>query len=173
MQHLDMTDTPIKRPGLKAIWAQSIDGIIGTGTDMPWHLPEDLQHFKETTSGHDVLMGRKTWESIPPRFRPLPGRRNIVLSSSPAGQWSQGAEVVTDYSNFDGWVIGGGSVYAATLALVQHIELTLIDLPLAHKLGEQAVYAPDIADFEVVSDSDWLVSKTGLRYKFQSLRRKQ
>ena len=68
---------------MKAIWAQSRDGIIGDGSTMPWHLPEDLHHFKNTTMGEDILMGRKTWESI--GSKALPGRTNLVLSTREPG----------------------------------------------------------------------------------------
>ena len=78
---------------LGAIWAQSLDRVIGTGTDMPWDVPEDLKFFKEVTMGHPVIMGRKTWESLP--FKPLPGRANHVLSSREPGAWSDGAFVST------------------------------------------------------------------------------
>jgi len=69
------------------IYARAANGVIGKGGAMPWHLPEDLAHFKALTQGAPVLMGRKTWESLPPRFRPLPGRLNIVITrqESPAG----------------------------------------------------------------------------------------
>jgi len=80
---------------LGAIWAQSLDGIIGDGEQMPWHVPEDLKHFKDVTMGAPVIMGRKTWESLNPKFRPLPGRENYVLSSRAPGQWSAGAQVIT------------------------------------------------------------------------------
>lgn len=60
---------------LGAIWAQSLDGIIGDGAQMPWHVPEDLKHFKEVTMGAPVIMGRKTWESLNPKFRPCPAGR--------------------------------------------------------------------------------------------------
>ena len=62
------------------IWAQSTNGVIGLDGAMPWHLPEDLAHFKRTTLGCPVVMGRKTWDSLPPKFRPLPGRKNIVIT---------------------------------------------------------------------------------------------
>ncbi|QTX05033.1 dihydrofolate reductase [Agromyces archimandritae] len=79
------------RPRIGLIWAQTADRIIGAGGRMPWHVPEDLAHFKELTLGAPVVMGRKTWESLSPRFRPLPGRRNIVVTRDPA--WSAaGAE---------------------------------------------------------------------------------
>ena len=62
------------------IWAQSTSGVIGRDGTIPWHLPEDLARFKQVTMGHTVVMGRRTWDSLPARFRPLPGRRNIVLT---------------------------------------------------------------------------------------------
>jgi dihydrofolate reductase len=62
------------------IVAVAANGVIGRGGKIPWHLPEDLQHFRETTMGHAVLMGRKTWESIPWKYRPLPGRLNLIIT---------------------------------------------------------------------------------------------
>ena len=76
---------------LGAIWAQCLDGVIGDGAGMPWHLPEDLKHFKAVTMGHPIIMGRRTWEALPKR--PLPGRPNHVVSSREAGTWSNGAFV--------------------------------------------------------------------------------
>jgi dihydrofolate reductase len=73
------------------IWAEASGGIIGNDGAMPWHLPEDLARFKALTSGSPVIMGRKTWDSLNPRFRPLPGRRNIVVTRR--GDWHEaGAE---------------------------------------------------------------------------------
>lgn len=69
-------------PRLGAIWAQTIDGVIGRDGVMPWHVPEDLAHFKEATAGKPVIMGRRTWESLPDTYKPLPGRTNIVVSRS-------------------------------------------------------------------------------------------
>ena len=69
---------------LGLVWAQARGGVIGKDGGMPWHVPEDLAHFKAVTSGHPVIMGRRTWESFPARFRPLPGRRNIVVTGSPS-----------------------------------------------------------------------------------------
>ena len=71
--------------------AQGSNGVIGFEGALPWHLPSDLRRFRELTMGHAVLMGRKTYESIPERFRPLPGRRNLVISSIP--DCAPGAEV--------------------------------------------------------------------------------
>src|SRR3954468_16198856 len=79
---------------LGIIYARSRNGVIGKDGVMPWHLPEDLAHFKRTTLGAPVIMGRKTWDSVPARFRPLPGRRNVVVTRDP--QWrADGAEHAT------------------------------------------------------------------------------
>ena len=68
---------------LAMIWAQSTSGIIGRGNDIPWHLPEDQARFKQLTLGQTVVMGRLTWESLPAKVRPLPGRRNVVITRDP------------------------------------------------------------------------------------------
>lgn len=75
------------------IWAEAEDGVIGKDGVMPWHIPEDLAHFKRITLGAPVVMGRKTWDSLPVRFRPLAGRRNIVVTRQQ--QWSvEGVDAV-------------------------------------------------------------------------------
>ncbi|MBB1037522.1 dihydrofolate reductase, partial [Dietzia natronolimnaea] len=76
---------------VRMVWAQARGGVIGDGRDMPWHIPEDLAYFKQATTGRPVVMGRATWDSIPARFRPLPGRRNIVCTRD-AGWSAEGAE---------------------------------------------------------------------------------
>lgn len=157
---------------LGAIWAESIDGIIGDGAGMPWHLPEDLRHFKSVTLGHPVIMGRKTWESLPKK--PLPGRTNHVLSSREPGDWSDGAYVSPDIPDLktDAWIIGGGQVYEATLDEVDVIERTLIDANFATQLGSSAVRAPRIGEeFSLTYDGDWLVATNGTRYKHQRFER--
>lgn len=114
-------------PVLGAVWAQTQDGVIGRGGDMPWYAPEDLAHFKAVTLGSPVVMGRATWDSFPPRFRPLPGRTNVVISRSvvtPVEQdgalWvpSLDAALRTAVAEAPGtvWVVGGGSVYEQALA---------------------------------------------------------
>lgn len=166
-----------------AIWAQTIDGVIGDGSGMPWHLPEDLKHFKAVTLGHPVIMGRRTWESLP--VRPLPSRRNHIVSSREGGAWSHGAFVSRDLPDIaDGWIIGGAQLYEATLDEVDVIERTLIDAHLAPHLGPKAVLAPRISgDFDLVSETEWTESEKGhlkigsaesapLRYRFQRFERK-
>src|SRR5579875_1104132 len=101
------------------IWAQAANGVIGRDNAIPWHIPADMARFRELTTGATMVMGRRTWESLPPRFRPLPGRRNVVLSRDQA--WTAGgAEVVHDLETAlrgdgDIWVMGGSAVYRAAL----------------------------------------------------------
>lgn len=109
-------------------------GAIGRGNELLCRLPEDMAHFKALTLGHSVIMGRKTWDSIPARFRPLPGRRNIVLSHQP-GLMLEGAE---RFASLDAalaacageaqvFVIGGAEIYALALPHADALELTEID----------------------------------------------
>lgn len=70
---------------LGAIWAQTDKGVIGRNGTMPWHVPEDLKHFQQTTAGKPVIMGMRTWESLPDTYKPLPGRVNIIVSRSVNG----------------------------------------------------------------------------------------
>ncbi|MCP1388362.1 dihydrofolate reductase [Corynebacterium sp. TA-R-1] len=158
---------------LGAIWAQSLDGVIGDGDTMPWHLPEDLRHFKEITMGRPIIMGRRTWEALP--VKPLPGRANHVLSSREPGRWSDGAYVSTDLPdlNTDAWIIGGGQLYEATLDEVDVIERTLIDVHLADAVTTP-VFAPRIGDeFSLTDDGEWQTSKSnGLKFKYQRFERK-
>lgn len=120
---------------LGMIWAQAAGGVIGRDGQLPWHLPEDLAHFKQVTLGAPVIMGRKTWESLPPRFRPLPGRRNIVVSRQ-AGWAAPGAEVAGSFDQAlawvadapAAWVIGGAQLYAQAEPLAQVAEITEVDL---------------------------------------------
>ena len=82
-----------RQPVVGGIWAQSPDGVIGADGSIPWHVPEDLRFFSRTTVGHPVIMGRRTWESFPERFRPLPGRPNIVITSRPDSVPTDGSRV--------------------------------------------------------------------------------
>lgn len=118
---------------LGLIYARAANGTIGKGGAMPWHLPEDLAHFKRLTSGCPVIMGRKTWDSLPARFRPLPGRRNIVVTRQE--NWSQnGAQRASSlhealrFCEHDAttWVIGGAQIYAQALPLADRVEVTEI-----------------------------------------------
>jgi dihydrofolate reductase len=122
---------------LTLIAALARNGVIGVDNRLPWHLPEDLQRFKALTMGQAVIMGRKTWESLPPKFRPLPGRRNIVVTRD-AAYVAEGATVVhslTDAAAAAGeqtaFVIGGAELYRQALPLASRLELTEIDADFA------------------------------------------
>lgn len=117
---------------VQMVWAQARGGVIGDGRDMPWHLPEDLAFFKQATSGRPVVMGRATWDSLPDRFRPLPGRRNIVCTRDPgwsaAGAERAGSvEAALESAGPDAVVIGGGQVYAAAVGAADECLVTEID----------------------------------------------
>lgn len=119
---------------LRLIYARAANGTIGRGNAMPWHLPEDLAHFKQLTLGSTVVMGRKTWDSLPPRFRPLPGRANIVVTRQP--DWNAdgavraaGLEEALGIAQAHGdvaWIIGGAQIYAQALPLANGVEVTEI-----------------------------------------------
>jgi dihydrofolate reductase len=163
--------------GLALVWAQTPDGVIGRDGGLPWNVPEDMAHFRELTSGHPVIMGRATWESLPPRFRPLPGRQNIVLSRTP-GYAAEGARVVTSLaaalelvSGREAWVVGGGAVYEAAIGRADRLEVTEIDEVIA---GD--TYAPVIDTAWTLEAREpavgWHTSvATGVRYRFSSYRR--
>ena len=158
--------------GLGLVWAQAHGGVIGAAGEMPWHVPEDLAHFRAVTGESDVIMGRRTWESLPPRFRPLPGRRNIVVSRS--GDWADaGAERVDSLdtaravSTTSGvWVIGGGQRYAEAIGEADVLEVTQLDLEVA---GD--TFAPPLSGWTRTSadpDDGWHISRTGIRYRFET-----
>ena len=119
---------------LHLIFARAANGVIGNKGTIPWHLPEDLAHLKRLTMGQPVIMGRKTWDSLPPRFRPLPGRTNIVITRQP--QWqAQGAlraaslkdAVALCPPGADVWVLGGAEIYREALPMAHTAVVTEID----------------------------------------------
>lgn len=120
--------------GLNVIFARARNGVIGKNNTLPWHLPEDLAHFKATTLGQPVIMGRNTWDSLPVKFRPLPGRTNIVVTRQT--DWhSEGAVVAHSLedalracpANAEAWVIGGAQLYRLALPLATRVVVTEID----------------------------------------------
>jgi dihydrofolate reductase len=159
------------------VWAQAHDRVIGRAGVMPWHLPEDLRHFRELTRGATVVMGRTTWFSLPERFRPLPGRRNVVLSRQ-TGLTVDGADVRASLEAAVAeagagervWVIGGGQVYAAALPMADRLVVTEIDAEV-----DGDTRAPCIDGTWQVDACDppkgWHESTAGLRYRFVDLRR--
>jgi dihydrofolate reductase len=154
------------------IWAQSASGVIGRAGDIPWWLPEDMSRFKKLTMGHTVVMGRRTWESLPARVRPLPGRPNVVLTRQ-ADYMAEGAAVVTSIDDALArgtvWVIGGAEIYALALPSASRCEVTEVDVDLPRQ--DDDAMAPLLDEAWVAEDAQWQVSRAGLRYRFSSYRR--
>lgn len=153
---------------LNLIYARARNGVIGRHNALPWHLPEDLAHFKRHTQGCPVIMGRKTWDSLPPRFRPLPGRLNAVLTRDE--NWIQNGTHRFDtlQSSLDFlknqpevWVIGGAQVYAQALPLAQRVLVTEIDADY-----EGDAFAPALGPEWVETQRERHQTATGIGYSF-------
>ncbi len=157
---------------LHLIWAQarhaSGRAVIGKDGSMPWHLPEDLAHFKRMTQGCPVVMGRKTWDSLPAKFRPLPGRRNVVLTRD--ALWSAtGAVPASDlHSALQNceqaetvWIIGGAQIYAQALPHASTAVVTDIEASF-----EGDAFAPQLPPEWAETARERHVSATGLAFSF-------
>lgn len=169
-------------PSVGLVWAQARDAqgrpVIGAAGTIPWHVPEDFAHFRRTTSGHPVVMGRRTWESLPPRSRPLPGRTNVVVSRG--GGPLDGAAVAasvpaaielarTAPGGDEVWVIGGGQVYAEALALADRCVVTEVDVVV-----DGDTFAPSL-DPEVwlpADDTGWQPSSGTARFRVRTALRR-
>lgn len=147
------------------IWAEADGGVIGAEGGMPWHVPEDLAHFKAVTIGAPVVMGRKTWDSLPERFRPLPGRDNVVItrqqdwSAEGARRAATVAEAVRGRERV--WIIGGAEIFRQVIGHADRLEVTELDLVVA---GD--AFAPSKAGWRLVDEGEWQTSRTGIRYRF-------
>jgi len=156
---------------VRLIWAQSRRGVVGRDNLLPWRIPEDLARFRALTTGGTVVMGRRTWESLPPRFRPLPGRRNVVVTRDSSYD-APGADIVTSVEDAltlddDVWIGGGAEIYAATLPVADALFVTDVDLDVE---GDR--HAPPVGpDWREVAVGDWQTSETGVRFRFRELRR--
>ena len=161
---------------INLIWAQARNRVIGYKGRMPWHLPEDLAHFKRTTLGCPVIMGRKTWDSLPPQFRPLPGRTNVVITRQtdwradgaiPANHMLEALSIcdhmsiILDPSPEQVWVIGGAQIYAESLSLAKRIVMTDIDADF-----EGDAFAPQLGAEWQETAREAHISKTGLAFSF-------
>ena len=157
---------------LSIVVAHSRDRVIGRDGDLPWHLPSDLRRFRELTGGHAVIMGRRTWESIPDRFRPLPGRRNLVLTRD-ASYEAPGAEVFGDLASAlaacegDAFVIGGGRVYGEALPLADRAFVTRVDADV-----DGDVFFPELPAAEWSrTDAGEPIVENGLPFVFETYER--
>ena len=161
-------------PEIIIIAAVAKNRVIGKDNTLIWSIPEDMAHFKALTSGQTVVMGRKTWESLPPRFRPLPGRRNIVISRQ-ADYAAPGADLADSLENALQrastaeriFVIGGEQIYRQAMAVADRLEITEVDL---EPTGD--------AWFPEIAASDWAVtqkntpsSQSGTGFSFVTYRR--
>jgi dihydrofolate reductase len=159
---------------MNLIWAQAHGRVIGHLGKMPWHLPEDLAHFKRTTLGHPVIMGRKTWDSLPPKFRPLPGRMNVVISSDasirenlsqigcyPAQNLRDALLICEQSGASEVWVIGGAQIYAQALPLAQKLVITEIDAAF-----EGDAFAPELDAKWREAGREQLIAGNGTKLSF-------
>jgi dihydrofolate reductase len=139
---------------IKAIAATNRQGIIGLNNGIPWNHKEDMKRFKELTLGHTVIMGRKTWDSLPSQFRPLPERENKVLSYQDSYVKTKGVGVYKSVQDAfescnpknDVWIIGGGEVYAKTLCYCSEIYLTVVPDILSFKEKGHFTYFPALSE---------------------------
>jgi len=158
---------------LNLIYARAANGVIGANGALPWHLPEDMAHFRRLTSGCPVIMGRKTWDSLPARFRPLPGRQNIVVTRQPDwhGDGAQRASSLPEALSLAGaapeaWVIGGAQIYAEAEPLAQRAVVTEIARDF-----EGDAFAPTLADGWRETAREAAVSVDGLPFAFVTFER--
>ena len=160
------------RPSVIVIAAVARNGAIGRGNELLFRIPEDLKFFKRTTFGSPIVMGRRTWDSI---GRPLPGRRNLVVTRDPAwqapgaeGAGSLRAALAMAAAAPRVFVIGGAQLYAEALPLADELILTEIDVD-----AEGDTFFPpwDRTQFAVASESDWQATEQGLRYRWVTYRR--
>lgn len=159
---------PNPAPRLHLIFARALNGVIGANNTLPWHLPEDLAHFKRTTLGCPVIMGRKTWDSLPPRFRPLPGRTNVVITRQE--NWAQkGVHAAQSLPQSlqlcgaapDVWVIGGAQLYTLAEPLASTAVVTEIE-----QAYEGDAFAPTLGPAWQETMRESHVAASGLRFSF-------
>jgi dihydrofolate reductase len=153
---------------LHLIYARARNGVIGKDNQMPWHLPEDLAHFKRVTLGQPVIMGRKTWDSLPARFRPLPGRLNIVVTRQSDWQ-AEGALRAASIEEAmrlcgdvpDAWIMGGAEIYRQAAPLASRAVVTEIDADF-----EGDAFAPELgASWHAVARESHMAAN-GLTFSF-------
>lgn len=162
-------------PHISIIAALGHGRAIGKDNGLLWHLPGDLPRFKKLTGGHPVIMGRKTWESLPEKFRPLPGRTNVVVTRS---GWYEAPGATTAFSfpealsyakeaegSEEIFIIGGGEIYRAALPFASRLYLTLVDDPTPG-----TVTFPEYPDFtkELSREAH---QENGISYEFVTLER--
>ncbi len=160
---------------LHLIFARARNGVIGNNNTLPWHLPEDMAHFKRVTLGCPVIMGRKTWDSLPPKFRPLPGRANVVVTrqldwhengAQPAHSLHKALQFCEQSA--DVWVIGGAQLYALALPMADTAVVTEIDADF-----EGDAFAPPFGPQWVETARENHTSVNGLPFSFVTYQHNQ
>lgn len=170
---MNSNPAPPRQPRVGLIWAEATDRVIGRAGTMPWHLPEDLAHFKRVTHGHPVIMGRKTWDSLPPRFRPLPGRHNLVLTRQPDWQAdgacrfaTLGTALAACAGETEAWVIGGAEIFRLALPRADRLAITRI---AARHEGD--THAPALDANWVRTQSTPCTTASGVELTFETWQR--
>jgi dihydrofolate reductase len=153
---------------LHLIFAKSRNGVIGKDNALPWHLPEDMAHFKRTTMGCPVIMGRNTWDSLPARFRPLPGRMNVVVTrqnnwrengAKPSSNINSALSLCEQFDNV--WVIGGAELYTHAMPFATTAVVTDI-----HADYDGDAFAPEFGPQWVETNRENHTSVNGLQFSF-------
>lgn len=162
-------------PRLSLVWAMGRNRVIGIDNRLPWRLPADLKHFRALTTGHTILMGRKTYESFP---RPLPDRHHVIITTDRHYQAASGCLVVHSLdaalkaadAEDEVFVIGGGSLYEQTLPRADRLYVTLID---ADFVGDTRFPDFDEANWREVARDDYVPDEQNpYPYSFVTFERK-
>lgn len=162
---------------INIIVATSTNLVIGKNNDLPWHLPTDMKFFKETTKGHIVVMGRKCWESIPEKYRPLPNRTNIVMTRDNDYK-AEGAIVSHDleqilasneHSDKEVFIIGGAELYSAAFKYANKLYLTQIYSPVD---GDIYLEGLDSTEWCII-DSSEIMEENGFKFRFELYEKKE
>ncbi|RYF71548.1 MAG: dihydrofolate reductase [Comamonadaceae bacterium] len=160
---------------INMIYASAANGVIGRDGTLPWHLPEDMAHFKRMTTGCPVIMGRKTWDSLPLKFRPLPGRTNIVVTRQEnlsekglqrASSLREALSICEQLGAPEVWVIGGAQIYAEAEPVAHRAIVTEIDRDF-----EGDAFAPRFGEGWRETARVAHVAASGLPYSFVTLER--
>ena len=147
--------------------AVSPEGIIGKDNTIPWHYSADLKRFKRLTTGNTIIMGRKTWESLP--IKPLPNRRNIVITRSSIKdiECFQSIDDALQTCEGDVWFIGGAGIYQEAMQKADIIDMTLVPDSVS---GEDCIYFPKIDKSWIEGDTNTLEDDPKLRHKIYTRR---
>ncbi|MCS4485259.1 dihydrofolate reductase [Gleimia sp. 6138-11-ORH1] len=165
------------------IWAQDKSGRLGTGAEMLWHVPADFKHFRESTLGYPVIMGRKSWEALG-EYAPLKQRRNIVITRN-KDFLAEGGEVaysldeaiaLAETTSDLVWIAGGATIYQEALEVADELVVSYLDLDV--ETNASVVYAPkiDANDWVLVpeeSDCQWREKSGDARWKVAVYRRRR